>query len=251
MGTSQNLAAPPCLGCEHGAAQNDARDRDDGATWQVGRAASRWKPMRRSPALPTALALLIALSVGGCAPQAPVGRAPWVPDHPLGTSVYLAPLDDFPAAALEDLAAFYRVRYDLPVEVLPAADAGGAWDPSRGQMVAEDALGIVRTAYAEGTDQDAVVIAVTRQDLYIRNRPDWAWAFGWREQGRLGVLSTARMLWGNELFPQDFIMARLRRMMTKYIGVLYFGLEQSDDPTSVLYGNILSLADLDAMGEDF
>jgi hypothetical protein len=32
---------------------------------------------------------------------------------------------------------------------------------------------------------------------------------------------------------------------------MYFGLPQSGDPRSVLYGNILGVADLDAMGEDF
>lgn len=204
---------------------------------------------RRS--LVAALLTVVGVSVFGCAPAAPAGRAPWVPDHPPGRSVYLSPLDGFPVAMLEQLADFYAVRYDLRVEVLPAADAGGAWDPTRGQMVAEDALGVIRTAYPEGTDQAAVVIAITHQDLYILNRPDWAWAFGWREQGRLGVISTARMLSGTELFPEDFVMARLRKMITKYIGVLYFELPQSDDRSSVLYGNILGLGDLDAMGEDF
>jgi hypothetical protein len=92
---------------------------------------------------------------------------------------------------------------------------------------------------------------VTREDLYIRGRLDWAWAFGLRDAGRLAVVSTARMLSGTELFPERYIGARLRKMVTKNIGLLYFGLAQSDDPTSVLYGNILGLPDLDAMGEDF
>ena len=208
--------------------------------------------MRRLHGFPLAALLSVTIVTAvGCAPAPPAGRAPIIPEHPQGKAVYLAPLDDFPAEMLHELADFYAVRYDLAVGVLPPADADGAWDPARGQMVAEDALGVLRTAYPQGTDDAAVVIAVTSRDLYILDRPDWAWAFGWREEGRLGVISTARMLWGNELFPEDFVAMRLRRMMTKYIGVLYFGLPQNDDPASVLYGNILSLEDLDGMSEDF
>ena len=40
-------------------------------------------------------------------------------------------------------------------------------------------------------------------------------------------------------------------MVTKYIGVMYYGLTESSDPRSVLYGNILGVSDLDNMGEDF
>jgi hypothetical protein len=37
------------------------------------------------------------------------------------------------------------------------------------------------------------------------------------------------------------------KMLTKNIGIMYFRKEQSNDPKSVLYNNILSLDDLDYM----
>ncbi len=40
-------------------------------------------------------------------------------------------------------------------------------------------------------------------------------------------------------------------MITKNIGIMYYGLEQSSDRKSVLFGPILSLDDLDSIGEDF
>jgi hypothetical protein len=40
-------------------------------------------------------------------------------------------------------------------------------------------------------------------------------------------------------------------MVTKNIGLLYFGLPVSGDPHSVLYGNVGGIDDLDRMGEDF
>jgi hypothetical protein len=45
--------------------------------------------------------------------------------------------------------------------------------------------------------------------------------------------------------------ARLRKMATRYIGILYFGLPLSFDRDSVLYQDILGVTDLDAMGEDY
>ena len=66
-------------------------------------------------------------------------------------------------------------------------------------------------------------------------------------QGHLAVVSTAHLddgLLGNKT-------QRLQKMVTKDIGILYFGLPQSDDPKSVLYKDVLGPIDLDRMSEDF
>ena len=44
---------------------------------------------------------------------------------------------------------------------------------------------------------------------------------------------------------------RLRKMVTKDIGILYYGLPQSSNPHSVLYNRILGIEELDAVGEQF
>jgi hypothetical protein len=44
---------------------------------------------------------------------------------------------------------------------------------------------------------------------------------------------------------------RIRKMVTKNIGILYYGLGVSDDPRSVLYRDILGPDDLDYASEDF
>jgi predicted Zn-dependent protease len=182
----------------------------------------------------------------------PAGRADLIPDHPIGRTVLLAPLDDFAAAELEDLAEFYAVRYGIEVDVLPPASIpASARDPARYQLVAEELIDVLRAAYPEAGDPDHVVIGVTSDDLYIRSVPDWNWAFGFRDEGHLAVVSTARMGPALGPFGHRLEPARLRKMVTKNIGVLYFELRQSDDPVSVLYDNILGLDDLDGMGEDF
>jgi hypothetical protein len=46
-------------------------------------------------------------------------------------------------------------------------------------------------------------------------------------------------------------MARLQKMITKNIGILFYLLPDSTDPRSVLYSNILGPDDLDRMTEEF
>jgi predicted Zn-dependent protease len=182
---------------------------------------------------------------------APDGHAAKVPAHPPGRAVYLVPLGGFPAAELQDLADFYAVRYDLDVGILPPAPIPASLgDSGRHQVAAEDVTGLLTSTYSEAADPNRVVIGVVPADIYVRGIPEWQWAFGNRAEGHLAVISTARMN-ATGLFGASLAAARLRKMVTRDIGVLYFGLPLSDDPHSVLYSEILSVADLDRLGEDF
>lgn len=52
------------------------------------------------------------------------------------------------------------------------------------------------------------------------------------------------------LRPDDeLLFSRVRKMITRYIGLLYYALPMNDDRTSLLYNNILSLDDLDNLKE--
>jgi hypothetical protein len=44
---------------------------------------------------------------------------------------------------------------------------------------------------------------------------------------------------------------RLRKMVTKDIGMLYYGMPLNGNPKSVLYGRILGIQELDQVSEDF
>ena len=203
--------------------------------------------------LAAAVCLVISFAGVGTAitSRAPEGRAAFVPTHPPGRLVYLAPLGGLSVAELQDLAAFYKVRYDLDVSILPPAPVpAGLVDPGRHQMAAEDLIGRLPSIYPEAADPHRVVIGVLPADIYVRGIPEWRWAFGNRAEGHLAVVSTARMR-ARRLFGASLAASRLRKMVTRDIGVLYFGLPLSDDPRSVLYSTILSVADLDRLGEDF
>ncbi len=187
----------------------------------------------------------------GITSGAPGGRAAIVPVHPPGRTVHLAPLGGLAAADLQDLADFYAARYDLTVDILPPAPIpANIEDPRRHQVAAEDLIGLLPTIYPEAADPNSVVIGVLPTDMYIRGIPEWRWAFSNRAGGHLAVVSTSRMN-ATGPFGASLEAARLRKMVTRNIGVLYFGLPLSDDPQSVLYSEILSVPDLDRLGEDF
>jgi hypothetical protein len=73
----------------------------------------------------------------------------------------------------------------------------------------------------------------------------------------LGTASSGQIIDGRYFLNNKSIYTEvgqamwLRKMMTRYIGFSYFGLAQSQDPSSVLYDNILGPFDLDVMGEDY
>ena len=45
------------------------------------------------------------------------------------------------------------------------------------------------------------------------------------------------------------VFSRTRAIVTKYIGLMVYDLPTSDDPKSPMFGNILSVTDLDVMEE--
>lgn len=193
--------------------------------------------------------LLVGL-VTGCSSPDSTGRV-LVPLP--GRSLYLAPLDGFPRETADSLVTFYRDKYGVETTVLPSAAVDPrAWDEQRGQLVAEEVIASVKAEYADVVaDSGAVIVALVERDIYLRERTDWAWAFGYRRDGRFAVVSTARMSWPAGLASDPRVSGRLRKMVTKNIGLMYFGLPASDDPQSVLYRNVGGLGDLDRMGEEF
>lgn len=168
--------------------------------------------------------------------------------------IYLVPLGGFSNAAVEDLASYYRKKYSLPVETLPNVDlAPTAMNPERQQLIAEAAVKIMKQANPDlSNDPQAILIGLTTEDMYI-DQYDWRFSFSWREQGKYAVVSSGRMNLrpGRKPVSEDQIRTRLRKMVTKNIGVLYYHLAQSDDPRSVLYRNVGGIRELDYMGEEF
>ena len=157
------------------------------------------------------------------------------------------PIGDFPVSDTQALVAHYQAKFDLTVEILPSIEIPDeAVDSARKQLIAERLIDAIGAARDVSSDPTAIVIGLTSTDMYIADL-SWRYAFGLRANDHLAVVSTARMTH----FFHFRTMRRLEKMITRDIGILYFGLPPNDDPGSVLYRDIGGPNDLDNMSEDF
>ena len=168
--------------------------------------------------------------------------------------VYFVPLGDFTSPSLVKLVRYYKQKYGLSIEPLAAIKLETlAADFERRQLIAEELIALMKRHYSQlANDPNVILIGITPGDIYIRQYA-WQFAFGWRQEGRFAVVSSCRMdpvRFGQS--PDDeLLQMRLRKMITRNIGIMHYGLKQNNSPTSVLYHSILGLDDLDRRGEDF
>jgi YD repeat-containing protein len=167
-----------------------------------------------------------------------------------GKKVYLIPLSLAPEASLDWAPAYYKAKLGVEVEILPPIELSTSeLDQARHQYEAEKCIDLIIRSHRElSTDPSAILVGVTSQDMFIEAF-DWKYAENFRTEGRLGVVSSARMQpteypgkWNKELFN-----SRLKKMLTKNIAVLYFNLPLSRDTTSLLSAGVLSGNEIDYM----
>jgi YD repeat-containing protein len=169
-------------------------------------------------------------------------------------TIYLVPLGKLQAVLSNDLLSYYRKKYGLEIRVLAPVPLP-AWtkDATRHQLIAEELVeAIKRTCPQLANDPDVVIVGVTDEDMYIAEM-NWRYAFSWRQEERFAIVSMARM---NPAFPDQpsnpkLMGERVRKMITKDVGLLYYHLQPSYDFSSALYNSIDDAEDLDDMGEEF
>jgi predicted Zn-dependent protease len=171
-----------------------------------------------------------------------------------GKRVCLIPFGNFSGDLIGQLVDHYQDQYALQVQVLDEESIPlEVIDPERDQVGAVALIEHMETLFPkEYSDPDAIIIGLTPVDMYTEAQ-DWRFAF-WTSNIRINksVVSSARMnpeSFGLEA-DDDLLYTRVRKVVTRIIGTLYFDLPESNDPRSVLYNNVLSLADLDRMGVD-
>ncbi|MGA2021909.1 MAG: hypothetical protein ABSH02_15050 [Candidatus Sulfotelmatobacter sp.] len=172
-----------------------------------------------------------------------------------GSKIYFVPIGDFPSEQLKPLVQYYRRKYKLEIGITNSIPVDpGTRDGSRPQLMAENLVSSIRNDVPEqGADPSAILIGFTSEDIYPTSQ-NWQFAFGWRiTSARAAVVSTARMSLQYEGQPLSFDLpgTRLRKMVTKDIGILYYGLPQSENPKSVLYDQPMGIQELDQVGEEF
>lgn len=171
-----------------------------------------------------------------------------------GKRVCLVPLGQVSPELMQHLVDHYRDQYGLTVTVLrPLGIPKYVVDSDRRQVGGSALINSMLGAFPdELADPNVVLIGLTPLDLYFEQK-DWRFAFGVRGMPAdpKSVISTFRM--NPETFGEErddgVLFSRARKMVSRHIGLLYYGLPENSDSESLLYSSILSLADLDRLQE--
>jgi len=181
----------------------------------------------------------------------------WVKPREASHRLYFVGVGHVQPDLVKQLAAHFRQTLGINVEELPTVSFDRVTvDNHRTQVVAEELVAAIRRRYpAAARDIDARIIGVTGDDMYLRSMAtSWAFGFSWRsDDEHMAVVSYARMdptALGLSPDP-DMLRSRVTKMVAKDIGVLYFALPLSNNPSSALYGNVGGTDELDVMTEYF
>jgi serine/threonine protein kinase/predicted Zn-dependent protease len=164
--------------------------------------------------------------------------------------VYLLTFDDVSYERIKRLYKKLSVQLGVRIEIMGCMNM--AFDKTRQQLVAEELVGRVADI-RQIIIPRPLMMGITSNDLYIKQL-GWAWAFGMYElETGNSVISSARMDPKNFGASKDeaLLETRLRKMIMRYLGLLYFKKPPSNDPKSVLYGTLSGVADLDSREERF
>lgn len=166
--------------------------------------------------------------------------------------VCIAPLGMVSTELVDDLVGFYRTQYGLDVTVLrPSAIPASFEDPKREQVDAGRLLAYLGELFpAAYADPDAVLIGLTPIDVYD-SQGTWRYVFGVKRTAAQpqAIVSSSRMdpLFYGEPADQGLFFTRTRKLVSKYVGLLYYALPTSSDPRSPMYDSIGGPDDVDRM----
>lgn len=167
--------------------------------------------------------------------------------------ITFVPFGDFSEALLLDSAHHAERTFGVRITVHPAIPIEEqVINYPRGQLVGEGLISLMKQHMPDqSNDEESMLVGFTRGDMYTGHK-SWKFAFAVRESGRFAVISTARMdpetfgLLGDE----DVLRTRLRKMVTKQVGLYFYGLPERQEKTSVLFSPILGLDDLDDISSE-
>jgi len=171
-----------------------------------------------------------------------------------GRRVCLVPLGQVRPDLVQHLVEHFREEYGLTVIVsTPSAVPSDMVDPLREQVDAATLMRHMNRLFPDAyADLNATLIGITPVDLYDQSS-HFRYVFGVKRTSAdpKGIISTFRMdpkSYG-EPVDDELLFTRARKMFSRYVGLLYYGLATNSEPGSLLYDSILGLSDLDNMTE--
>ncbi len=171
-----------------------------------------------------------------------------------GKRICLVPLGQVQPNLIQHLVDHYGDQYGLTITVLsPSAVPTDMVDPLREQVDAPTLTDYMGSLFPNAyRDPNVVLIGLTPVDLYNEDS-HFRYVFGVKGTAThpRAIISTFRMnpVTYGEPPNDELLFSRTRKLASKYIGLLFYGLPSSPDPRSPLYDSILGPADLDNMEE--
>jgi predicted Zn-dependent protease len=166
-----------------------------------------------------------------------------------GTKVYLVPMGRLDAVDPQRLSQHLEDTYRIETEILPVlALPGIAFDPDRDQLKADTLLVTLARRYPVAGSQ-TVVIGLTDFDTFRSLDPSLRYVFSTRARSGYAVVSAARMGPGllERVLRRDSTEERMRKMVERNVGLLFYHLQLRPDPSSLLRDEIMSVDDIDEM----
>ena len=168
-------------------------------------------------------------------------------------NVYLIPLDDFSVDASAQLARQLSEEFGIWVKsTLPIVTRNLRPFPATDQYAAEDIFDAAQTMISRLPERspDTTYVLLTNRDLNSRAR-NFRFMFSYHDRGsRVSVVSSARMRFSADGSSRsnEHILSNFTKMTKRAIGEMYFGWERSSDINDLMYSPIMSLDDLDKIG---
>jgi predicted Zn-dependent protease len=163
------------------------------------------------------------------------------------------PVDGYSSERARELAEHFRKQFGIRIRVEPTLTTGAeAYDSHRDQMNAAAVLTALESRYPDASPR-TVVIGLTDGDMYIPDARGRS-APSYRRDYRVAIISSARMDRGClGLLPvsDERQVARMRKLVGRNIGVMYYRLPFNRDPRSLLYAYVEGPHELDTMSDVF
>jgi YD repeat-containing protein len=169
--------------------------------------------------------------------------------------VYIVPLGSVPEVGLSELPQYYREKFNLSVELLdPIPLEESVYDRAEGKVVDDELEELLKRRIPRiANDPAAVLIGITAEDMYIRGKGTSSMYNRYSIRGRFGFVSTFLLTRRRFEAPNrdELLRARVRKLISRDIGISAYRLPMSDDPTSVLSDSIGWVGNIDLLSESF
>ncbi len=169
--------------------------------------------------------------------------------------LYFVAIGELPQINIERIANYFGRKYGVRIKVLPTlpiTDEMRLPKFPESRPVADRVIEVMKRENAKiASNPKAIVIGVT-DDMHVA-QSERMYDFSYQLDARFAVvaLDSVKPTTFCEPANQDLLESRLRKVIAKNIGILYYRLPRSENPGSVMYSSLDCVDELDGMGEEF